>query len=78
MMLTSIPPRLIHRVRDGAAYVHDLAELGLALLCPCEDDHGAAMRRLGGEDEQVRVHRFANGVTCWCGAEHWRITERAA
>lgn len=40
MMLTDIPPTLLHRVRDAAAYVHDLAQLGLDLLCPCEDGHG--------------------------------------
>lgn len=45
-MLTSIPPLLLHRIRDAAAYVHDLAQLGLALLCPCEDDHGAGGRWL--------------------------------
>jgi hypothetical protein len=74
-MLTSVPPALLHRVRDAAAYVHDLAELGLALLCPCDDNHGLTMRRLGGEDEHVRVHRFTNGATCWCGAEHWRVLD---
>lgn len=48
-MLTAIPPTLLHRLRDAAAWVHDLAELGLALLCPCDDTHGTAMRRLGGD-----------------------------
>lgn len=75
-MLTSVPPTLLHRVRDAAAYVHDLAQLGLDLLCPCEEGHGARLRALSGEDEHVRVHRFASGVTCWCGAEHWRLLER--
>lgn len=41
-MLTAIPPRLLHRVRDAALVVVGLAELGLALLCPCDDDHGLA------------------------------------
>lgn len=48
-MLTSLPPALLHRVRDAARYVHDLAELGLALLCPCDDDHGAGARWLTGD-----------------------------
>lgn len=52
-MLTSIPPALLHRVRDAAAYVHDLAELGLALLCPCDDDHGLALRTLSGDLAEV-------------------------
>jgi len=82
MMLTAIPPRLLHRVRAAAAYVHDMAQLGLALLCPCEGDHGAGARWLTADetgqalepipDEAPPVHRFANGTTCWCGREHWR------
>lgn len=48
-MLTSIPPALLHRVRDAAAYVHDLAQLGLALMCPCDDDHGTGARWLHDE-----------------------------
>lgn len=40
MMLTAIPPRLLHHVRDAARVVHDLAQLGLDLLCPCEEGHG--------------------------------------
>lgn len=52
MMLTSVPPSLLHRVRDAAAYVHDLAQLGLDLLCPCEEGHGARLQALGEcEDE---------------------------
>lgn len=48
-MLTSIPPRALHWVRDRAREVQGLAELGLALLCPCDDDHGAAARWLHDE-----------------------------
>jgi hypothetical protein len=40
----------LHRVRDSAAYLHDLASLGLALLCPCDDDHGRTLRELGPDE----------------------------
>lgn len=45
-MLTSLSPRLLHAVRSAAAYVHDLAQLGLDLLCPCEEGHGERLRQL--------------------------------
>lgn len=51
-MLTSLRPTLLHRLRDAAAYVHDLAQLGLDLLCPCEDGHGARLRALGHDPEE--------------------------
>lgn len=36
--------------------------------------HAAAVKVQPGPVEVPTVHRFANGVTCWCGAEHWRTT----
>lgn len=55
-MLTSLPPRPLHVIRDAAAAVRDaaafvvsLAELGLAMLCPCDDDHGLAAKLLADD-----------------------------
>lgn len=39
-MLTAIPLGVLHRARLAGLLVAGLAELGLALLCPCDDDHG--------------------------------------
>lgn len=46
-MLTSIPVRLLHAVRDTAAAVLVLADLGLELLCD-QHDHTGALEQLGG------------------------------
>lgn len=46
-MLTAIPPRLLHALRDTAAALLVLAELGLELLCP-HHDHTGALHQLGG------------------------------
>lgn len=47
-MLTAIPTRLLHRVRDAAAAVLVLAELGLELLCGCGHDHRGGLDRISG------------------------------
>jgi hypothetical protein len=46
-VLLTIPPRLIHAVRNVAAAVVVLADLGLELLCD-EHDHDGALHQLGG------------------------------
>lgn len=47
-MLTAIPSRFLHNVRDLAVGVVILAELGLELLCGCGHNHSGALDRLGG------------------------------
>jgi len=46
-MLTAIPVRLLHAIRDAAAAVVVLADLGLELLCECGVDHRGALEALG-------------------------------
>lgn len=45
-MLTAIPARALHAIRDAAAAVVILADLGLELLCG-EHDHRGALDALG-------------------------------
>jgi len=45
-MLTSLPAWALHAVRDTAAVVVTLADLGLELLCG-EHDHRGALEALG-------------------------------
>lgn len=54
-MLTAIPARLLHWLRDRAREVVALAELGLALTCPCGGDHGDGPALLG-HDECPQCH----------------------
>lgn len=49
-MLTAIPPRVLHWLRDRARAVVALAELGLALTCPCGGDHGDGPALLGHDE----------------------------
>lgn len=58
-MLTSIPPRPLHAIRTAAdavakaaLAVRDLADLGLAMLCPCGTCHRSQVARwlYGDED----------------------------
>lgn len=44
-MLTAIPTRALHAIRDTAAAVLVLADLGLELLCG-EHDHSGALEAL--------------------------------
>ena len=53
--LTAIPPRPLHWLRDQLDHLRGLVELGLALLCPCDDDHGAGARWLHGLDGDPHV-----------------------
>lgn len=46
-MLTAIPVRVLHAIRDTAAAVVILADLGLELLCECGVDHRGAIEALG-------------------------------
>lgn len=46
-MLTAIPARLLHALRDTAAALLVLADLGLELLCG-DHDHTGAVHHLGG------------------------------
>ena len=64
-MLTAVPPRLLHHARAGLLAVLELVELGLALLCPCEDDHGATAARLArlGQADDVAVDEVLEDAT---------------
>lgn len=46
--LMTIPPRLLHAVRDLATAVLVLTDLGLELLCNCEQDHDGGLAAIGG------------------------------
>lgn len=50
-MLTDLPPRLLHAVRDAAAAVLVLAELGLELLCD-QHNHTGALHQLGAVGDE--------------------------
>lgn len=50
MPLFLIPPRALHVLRDAAAHVYHLAQLGLDHLCPCEEGHGATLAWITGAD----------------------------
>lgn len=50
-MLTSIPPRVLHWLRDRARELVALAELGMALTCPCGGDHGTGPALLGHDQD---------------------------
>lgn len=71
MMLTSVPPALLHHVRAAAAVVHDLAQLGLDLLCPCEDGHGPGGLRMLGEGEDDRSGMAERCYLSGCHGPGW-------
>lgn len=49
-MLTSIPPRALHTVVTVVEHIKDLADLGLAMLCPCATCHASPIREWLDED----------------------------